>query len=147
MRRFLKIAAVVLVVAFIAIQFKRPERTNPPVNAANVLRAPRNIEPILRRSCYDCHSNETRWPWYSNVAPMSWTLVHDVEEGRDEMNFSEWNTYSESRQRHLLDEICDVVKDGEMPLKGYTLAHPSARITIEDQRALCVWSDLLRRGR
>jgi hypothetical protein len=147
-RRFLIVVAVILLIAFVTIQFvNRPERTNPPVNSANVLRAPRNIEPILRRSCYDCHSNETKWPWYSGIAPMSWTLAHDVEEGRDELNFSEWNTYSESRQRHLLEEICEAVKKGEMPLKGYTFAHPSAKLTIEDQRALCVWTDLLRRGR
>ncbi|HEX8617166.1 MAG TPA: heme-binding domain-containing protein [Thermoanaerobaculia bacterium] len=151
MRRFLLILLGLLVVAFVAIQFVRPERTNPPTNAADVLRAPRNVQPILKRACYDCHSNETHWPWYSNIAPMSWALVHDVEEGRAEMSFSEWNSYNADQRDHLLEEICEQVERGEMPLKPYTLLHPSAKLTIEDKRALCVWTDSLlpphRRGR
>ena len=145
MRRFLQVTGLILIVAFAGIQFVRPEKTNPSTDPANVLRAPRNVQAILKRSCYDCHSNETRWPWYSNLAPMSWTLVEDVEEGRDEMSFSEWNTYAADRRAHLLEEICEVVEKGEMPLKPYALMHPRARITIEDKRALCVWANQERR--
>jgi len=140
LRRLLQIVFVLLAIAFIGLQFIRPERTNPAVVAANVLRAPRNIEPILRRSCYDCHSSETRWPWYSHIAPFSWRVVQDVREGRDEMSFSEWNTYSQSRRDHLMEEICDQVEKGEMPLKPYVIMHPRADLTIEDKRALCVWA-------
>lgn len=140
LRALLQIVFVLLAIAFIGMQFIRPERTNPPVVAANVLVAPRNIEPILRRSCYDCHSSETRWPWYSHIAPFSWSLVQDVREGREEMSFSEWNTYSDSRRDHLLEEICEQVEKGEMPLKPYTIMHPRADLTIEDKRALCVWA-------
>ncbi|HEX8252220.1 MAG TPA: heme-binding domain-containing protein [Thermoanaerobaculia bacterium] len=143
MRRLLKIAGVVLAVAFLAIQFVQPKRTNPPIVAADVLQAPRHIQPILKRSCYDCHSSATHWPWYSYIAPMSWALVHDVEEGRDELSFSEWNTYNADQREHLLEEICEVVQDGEMPLEPYTLMHPIAKLTIEDKRALCVWTESL----
>jgi hypothetical protein len=146
LRRFLKIAAVLLAVAFLAIQFVRPQRTNPPVNAADVLRAPRNVQPILERSCYDCHSSATRWPWYSNIAPFSWALADDVAEGREELSFSEWNTYNRSKRDHLLEEICEQIEKGEMPLKPYTLMHPGTKLTIEDKRALCVWTEL-ERGR
>ncbi len=145
--RVLRIVGIVLAVVFVAIQVVRPERTNPPFNPAHEIRAPRNVQPILERACYDCHSNETRWPWYSNIAPMSWALAHDVEEGRDELSFSEWSSYSESRRLHLLDEICEQVEKGEMPLKPYTLMHPRAKITIEDKRALCVWTGLERASR
>ena len=134
--------AIALAVVFLGIQVIRPERTNPPFDPANEIRAPRNIQPILERSCYDCHSNETRWPWYSNIAPMSWLLVEDVKEGRGELNFSEWNAYTADHREHMLEEICEQVKKGEMPLTPYTLMHPSAKLTIEDERALCVWTGL-----
>jgi Haem-binding domain len=140
LRRVLRIALPILIVAFVAIQFVRPERTNPPVDPSLEVRAPANVQAILERSCYDCHSSETRWPWYSNIAPMSWTLVHDVEEGREEMSFSHWNSYSARDQEHLREEICEQVEDGEMPLKPYTLMHPRARLSDEDRRVLCGWS-------
>ncbi len=143
MRRILLVLLAIVAAALAAMQFVRTERTNPPVNAADVLRAPRNVQPILKRACYDCHSNETHWPWYSNIAPMSWLLAEDVEEGRAEMSFSEWNTYNADQRNHLLEEICKEVKRGEMPLKSYTFLHPSAKMTIEDKRALCVWTDSL----
>ncbi|HYO78169.1 MAG TPA: heme-binding domain-containing protein [Thermoanaerobaculia bacterium] len=143
MRRFLQLGGVLLALAFLGMQFIQPKRTNPPIVAANVLQPPRYIQPILKRACYDCHSSATHWPWYSYIAPMSWRVVHDVDEGRDELSFSEWNTYNPDQRAHLLEEICDVAEDGEMPLKPYTLLHPSAKLTIEDKRALCVWTDSL----
>jgi len=140
----LTIVLVMLAIAFIGLQFLRPERINPPVVAANVLVAPRNIEPILRRSCYDCHSNETRWPWYSNIVPFSWRVVQDVREGREELSFSEWNTYDKWDRARLLEKICEQVEKGKMPLKPYVVMHPSADLTMEDRRALCVWARLAR---
>jgi hypothetical protein len=140
--RFLRIAAIALIVVFLALQVVRPERTNPSSDPAHEIQAPRNVKRIIERSCYDCHSNETHWPWYSNIAPMSWALVEDVNEGRDELSFSEWNAYSASRRSHLLEEICEQVEKGEMPLTPYTLMHPSAKLTIEDKRALCVWAGI-----
>jgi hypothetical protein len=140
LRRFLRVLVIALAIAFAAIQFVRPERTNPPVDPLLELRAPANVQAILERSCYDCHSNETRWPWYSNIAPMSWALAHDVEEGREEMSFSHWNTYSRREAEHLREELCEQVEDGEMPLKPYTLMHPRARLSDEDKRVLCGWA-------
>jgi mono/diheme cytochrome c family protein len=140
LRRVLRIALPILAVAFVAIQFVRPERTNPPVDPSLEVRTPVQVQAILERSCYDCHSSETRWPWYSNIAPMSWTLVHDVEEGREEMSFSHWNSYSVRDEDHLREEICEQVEDGEMPLKPYTLMHPRARLSDEDRRVLCGWT-------
>ncbi len=90
-------AAVVL----IAGQFVPAKRTNPPVQG--VLVAPPEIEATLRRACYDCHSNETRWPWYSRVAPLSWFIVRDVEVGRKEINFSEWGSYYAATRRRKLE--------------------------------------------
>jgi hypothetical protein len=140
LRRVLQIVVVLLAIAFIGLQFIRPERTNPAVVAADVLIAPRNVQPILKRSCYNCHSSETRWPWYSHIAPFSWRVVQDVREGREEMSFSEWNTYDKWERARLLEKICEQVEKGKMPLKPYVIMHPSADLTIEDQRALCVWA-------
>ena len=138
--RALRIGVIALLVVFAAIQVVRPERTNPPFDPADEIRAPRNVQPILERSCYDCHSNETRWPWYSNIAPMSWALADDVKEAREELSFSEWNAYTADHRAHMLEEICEQVEKGEMPQKPYTLMHPGAKLSIEDKRALCVWA-------
>lgn len=139
MKRALRFLLILLAVAFIGAQFYRPPKTNPPVHPERVLQAPPHVQKILDRSCLDCHSNTTRWPWYTHVAPMSWYTIDHVNEGREELNFSEFRAYSHEKYGHKLEEICDVVKKGEMPLNEYTWLHPSARLTVEDKRALCEW--------
>jgi len=104
------------------------------------------VKTIVDRSCKDCHSNETRWPGYGYVAPMSWLLVRDVEEGRDHLNFSEWGTLDADAQRDSLIEICRRARRGEMPLKRYAWLHASARLTPDDVKALCDWTADMRRS-
>ena len=145
MKKIIKVIALLLVVGFIAIQFYRPNMTNPPVVEAETLQAttqvPANIQSILKRSCSDCHSNETVYPWYSGVAPFSWSLAEHIEEGRQELNVSVWNTYSAKKKRHKLDEICEQVTSGAMPHNQYLWIHREARLSEEDKKALCTWAE------
>jgi hypothetical protein len=96
---------------------------------------------ILRRSCSDCHSNDSRWPWYSYVAPVSWWLTDHVSHARQHMNFSEWGTYDQKKRADLLDEICMQTEMKEMPLPSYLLIHRDARLSESDVRTLCQWSE------
>lgn len=145
MKKALKITAVVFIIGFIAIQFYRPDRTNPPIVAAENMEAttamPEDVAAILKRSCSDCHSNETVYPWYSNVAPFSWLLAEHIEEGRRELNYSVWNTYSAKKKRHKLDEICEQITTGEMPHNQYLWIHTDARLSEEDKKMLCDWTE------
>jgi hypothetical protein len=117
---------IALVVILIGIQFIPVERANPPI--ISDIGAPEKISNILRTSCYDCHSNETTWPWYSHIAPVSFLVASDVKEGRKHMNFSEWNKYSPKDQSKFLEEIIEEVEEGEMPLTSYTFTHPNAKL-------------------
>ena len=135
---------ILLAVVFVAIQFSRPARTNPPVNPAQSIEANLQVSPqvaaIFDRSCNDCHSNKTVWPWYTNVAPVSWFLVNHVNEGRGDMNLSEWGSYDKDKQSHRLRDICEQVQDGEMPLSTYTPLHPKAKLSAADVQTLCDWA-------
>jgi len=138
----------VLSAIFAGIQFVRPPLVNPPVDEGLSLYAstpvPADVRGILDRSCSDCHSNKTVWPWYSHVAPASWLLVDDVTKGRKELNFSVWCTYKPKRKAHKLEEICEQLKEKEMPLKKYTFMHPSAKLSDADRARLCEWAELTR---
>jgi heme-binding protein len=118
-------------------QFVRVQRTNPP--ATGDVSAPPRIEATLRRACYDCHSNETRWPWSSRVAPISWLVVHDVELGRQEINFSEWGEYYPATRRRKLQWTDRALRQEAMPPWAYRMVHPDARLTEEDRAALERW--------
>lgn len=142
-RRLVTKAVVGLFVLFLASQVIRPARTNPPVDPAKTLEAhvevPPDVAAILTRSCADCHSNRTQWPWYSNIAPASWLVANDVNEGREHMNFSDW----EQRHHHEgspFDEICKQVREGEMPLWYYTPLHPATRLSPTDVQTICAWT-------
>lgn len=137
MPRFSKIAlgAGVLLVA---MQLVRCEHTNPPVTGE--ITVPPDVRAILDRACYDCHSNETRWPWYSHVAPVSWLIHHDVVEGREHLNFSEWKALSPDRRAHKLEEIQELTLDSsEMPLPYYLPLHGEARLSEADEQTLAAW--------
>ncbi len=125
---------------FVVIQFIPVNRDNPEITGE--IEAPENVMAILQRSCYDCHSNETVWPWYSYVAPASWLIARDVHEGREELNFSQWTSYSEKQKRHKRKECGEEVEEGEMPLWFYTPLHPEAELLPEDVEALLRWSGL-----
>jgi hypothetical protein len=141
MSRRLMQAAMVFVVVFAAAQLVRPQRANPPVDAGRTIQAhvgtASGLAAVLDRSCNDCHSNRTVWPWYTQVAPMSWLMAYGVTEGRKAINFSEWAAYPPERQRQLLIESCREVSEGEMPSKPYTLLHPEARLSAQDIETIC----------
>ncbi len=113
------------------------DRTNPAVE--NDVAAPRKANEVLRRACYDCHSNETAWPWYSRVAPVSWLLARDVQQGRRELNFSTWNTYEPKRQAKKLKETVEEIREGEMPPWYYVIMHSQAKLTGADRAAIERW--------
>ena len=136
--RILKWAAITLCVVFIVIQFAPVKRTNPPVESD--LPAPAEARSVLRRACYDCHSNETVWPWYSRIAPVSWVIAHDVNEGRAELNFSTWDRLSAEKQAKAMRESWKEVAEGDMPTWYYVVLHPEARLSPADQSVLRAWS-------
>jgi hypothetical protein len=150
MRVWLKRMILVMAALFVAIQAVRPSRTNPPINPALEIKSFDPVSsqtgPILSRSCDDCHSNRTVWPWYSEVAPTSWLVAHDVNEGRSKMNLSEWGSYPAKKRSDLLKDICGEVTKGEMPIAAYTRMHTSARLTAGDVKALCQWTKSFERG-
>jgi len=104
---------------------------------------PADVRAVLQRSCADCHSNATRWPWYSKLPPASWLMARHVAAGREKLNFSEWSDGG-TLSPNQVQEICDAVEGGEMPPASYTLVHWSAALSTDDKRALCAWPDDLR---
>ena len=136
--RLVKLAAVAFCVALIAIQFVPVNRTNPP--AQGDLRASAEVVSVLRRACYDCHSNESVWPWYSRLAPVSWVIARDVNEGRAVLNFSTWNQLSAEQQAKAIKESWEEVAEGKMPTWYYVVLHPEARLSANDQSVLRTWS-------
>jgi hypothetical protein len=143
--RILKWVAIVLGLAAVGIQFVRPARTNPQLDHSQTLEAHTQMTPevakIFERSCNDCHSNKTTWPWYSNVAPVSWWLIDHVDHGRSHLNYSQWGKLLPADQQHSLQEICDEVLDGNMPLPSYLPMHPQARLSEQDKKVICDWTE------
>jgi heme-binding protein len=135
-RWFLAVTLIVLIGA----QFVRADRTNPVTQPGASLLAQKSTPPavvaILDRSCRDCHSNDTVWPWYTNIAPVSWLMAYGVTKGRDAVNFSEWAAYSPDQQRILLTVSCDDVKSGKMP-GAYALLRPETRLSAQDIQTVC----------
>jgi hypothetical protein len=137
-RPIAKWAILMLMIVLVAIQFVPVDRTNPPIETE--VPATAEVRSILRRACYACHSNETVWPWYSRIAPISWVIARDVHEGREELNLSAWNRYTTRQQLKKLKESWDEVAEGEMPPWTYLPPHPEARLSAEDRAALRAWS-------
>lgn len=127
-------------VVVVLMQFWPVDRSNPESDAALEIEAPAEIKAILEKSCYDCHSNKTTWPWYSYVAPVSWLVAYDVEEAREHINFSEWGTYNKKQQNHAKEEICDEVFEGEMPLPKYLKLHSEAALSEEQKQVIKAWA-------
>jgi Haem-binding domain len=132
-RLLLFLVAVVVLIQIVPIQ-----RDNPPVSGR--VPAPPAVMSILHRSCYDCHSNETIWPWYSRVAPASWLVAHDVHEGRRHLNFSEWKSPADTHQQEHLSNIPKEVESGHMPLWYYLVLHTDARLSADDVALLVKWA-------
>jgi hypothetical protein len=125
---------------FAAIQFIRVDKINPvsvpEKDFINVTQPSKEVADLLKTSCYDCHSNETKYPWYFNVAPVSWWLKNHINEGREELNFSLWTDYDAKKKDKKLEESIELINNGEMPMFSYTLAHQEAKLSATQQKAL-----------
>ena len=145
----MKKVLLLLVVALIVIQFFRPEKNiHPqpqPANIASVYPVPANVDSILVKACNDCHSNNTRYPWYNNIQPVAWWLNHHVDEGKEELNFDEFATYAAARKYDKIKETKKEVDEGETPIYSYTLVHAEARLTDAEKQALTSWSENIRK--
>ena len=144
MLRLLKFSVVLLAALFVGAQFVRPERVNPSAVEERSLSAHVQVDAevsgILRSSCMDCLSNQTVWPWYSNVSPVSWFVADHVRHGREHLNFSDWARYDEREADEMLNGICKTARGGVMPLGSYTLLHREAKLSAAEVDALCDWS-------
>jgi hypothetical protein len=145
MKRKLKWTLAGLAGALALLQLANPPRSNPPVTPGHDLlaavSAPPEIASCLRAACYDCHSYETRWPWYSRVAPASWLVAGDVRDGRERLNFSAWPVDQPGRAAKRLERVSEEVGYQNMPPRKYTLLHPDARLTAAQRQALMDWAD------
>ena len=144
MSRVKKILLAILVV-IIAIQFIQPARNKEgqvlPTDIAKVYTIPKQVQSVLKNACYDCHSNNTNYPWYSNIQPGGWWLASHIKDGKAELNFSEFGDYSSRRQRSKLNSIAKTVEDRTMPFPSYTLIHPEARLTKEEKTLIINWAN------
>jgi len=131
------ILAVVVIV--VLIQLIPVQRSNPPVTQE--IAAPAQVGQILQTACYNCHSNETEWPWYGYVAPVSWLVNHDVNEAREHFNLSTWDHYSAQERRDLIREMWEEVEEGVMPLWYYQILHPEARLSEQQMETLQRWAE------
>lgn len=141
MSRSLKQATVVVVVVFASAQLIRPDRANPATDASQSIQAGPGTAPelvaVLDRSCGDCHSNRTVWPWYTRIAPLSWLMAAGVKKGREVVNFSEWSSYDPGTQRSLILMACKSVSKGTMPGRTWTILHREARLSAQDIATIC----------
>ncbi|HEX8160928.1 MAG TPA: heme-binding domain-containing protein [Pyrinomonadaceae bacterium] len=144
-RRILKWLAVVVAVVFVCIQFVRPRMTNAAIDGSRTVGARLRVTPevgnILARSCNDCHSQQTRFPWYSRVAPVSWLLDDHIREGREHLNFSDWAAYDAEEQDLLLQNTCRLARRGAMPIPSYLYIHRDAKLSEADVKTLCDWTN------
>lgn len=149
MKRPLKLLGLLLLAAFLALQVRQPDRTNPPSDPAEHigrhLAIPADVQAIFDRSCRDCHSYDTRWPLYSYIAPISWEVGEHVAGGRQALNFSTWGQHDGDTVQDLLVAICRQVRAGDMPLRPYLRFHPSARLDGGDIAKVCAWTAAARR--
>ncbi len=137
MARVVSVAGALLVLLAI-IQFVPVQKSNPPSGAE--IDAPLEVKQVFRRACYDCHSNETLWPWYSSLAPVSWLVAHDVREGRAKVNFTAWKAMEPEKEADLVGEIWEEVEDGEMPPWFYRWVHPGSRMADSEKTLIRQWS-------
>ncbi|PHR69677.1 MAG: hypothetical protein COA67_09720 [Lutibacter sp.] len=146
--KIVKIIALALLIAFVGIQFIPTTRNQSDVVLKTdfmlVNDVPESIHKKLQVSCYDCHSNNTAYPWYNKVQPIAWFLEDHIKEGKSELNFSEWDNYSNRRKKSKLKSIISQIKDEEMPLSSYTLIHGNAKLSESEKELIIKWIDNLR---
>jgi hypothetical protein len=132
-----KVMTLLIILVLLGIQFIQVERLNPPVTADIIVSA--DVKNILKTSCYDCHSNETKWPWYSKVAPISWMILDHVKDGRKGLNFSDWERIDNRRKKELQKKIIEEIDNEEMPLSKYIYLHPNAKLDITHKQIIKKW--------
>ena len=142
--RIVKWVVIVFVVLFVIAQFVRPTMSNPVADPARSIGSHTQMTPevasLVERSCADCHTTNTHWPWYSKIAPVSWYLANDVNEGRRHLSMSDWAAYDPKRAANKLDEMCEQVQQGEMPPSSYLLIHTDSKLSDSDKKVLCDWT-------
>ena len=144
MKKIIKKILFIGLIIFLLMQLYQPARNESfeqdiTANFTKVYNVPKNVEAILRTSCYDCHSNNTNYPWYSNVQPVGFFMEHHIKEAKEDLNFSEWGNYSKRKQENKLDRIVKQIKSDEMPLASYTLIHKNARLTTVQKEEIMDW--------
>jgi len=144
MKKFLLIALFIVIMIVIILQFFKPDIQNPSEDSKKFitshLQMPNDVLNQLEKSCFDCHSFRTKWPWYSKISPVVYLINSDVQEGREHLNFSEWGDYSKSDMMEMLEDIEKEVMDGEMPLGIYLPLHPEAKLSDESKKMFVEWA-------
>lgn len=145
MKKILKRAGLITAVLILLMQVVQPSLQNPTAaperNAFATNPPPAKVATLLRAACYDCHSNETKYPWYSQVSPVSWWLVQHIKDGRRHLNFSDWPHDNPRKARSRWQNVRDEIEGGGMPLKSYTLIHRDAILSEADRKELAAWAD------
>lgn len=136
---------LLLLLVFVIIQFFRPTKnvstTASTANITDYYTTSEEVKTLLKNACYDCHSNITEYPWYSNIQPFGWVLSNHVVKGKKKFNFDDFMNYNQKRKDHKLDELVDEIQEGEMPLKPYALLHKEARLTDVQKQQLIDWAN------
>ena len=146
--KVIKIIALVLLVAFVGIQFMPTDLNQsnvvPDTDFLLVNNVPKIIEKKLQVSCYDCHSNNTKYPWYNRIQPVAWVLEDHIKEGKSELNFNEWGDYSDRRKNSKLRSIISQIEDDEMPLESYTYIHSDAIFSADEKKEMIQFIEQLK---
>lgn len=139
---------ITIILLIIGLQFIRPKKNLAtqiaPTDIRNQYDVPANVLSVLEKACFDCHSNNSRYPWYTNIQPLGWYLAHHIDEGKAELNFSEFATYPTKKAHHKIEEVQETLEKQEMPLASYTLVHKDANLTDAEKQLLINWSKSLR---
>ncbi len=135
----------ILIVVFL-IQFIQPKKNiskNFKNDITTEFQIPNDVQKIIKTSCADCHSNETIYPWYNKIAPVSWFLAYHVNDGKEHVNFSEWTLYNDNQKEHIIKELKKVIKKKEMPLTSYILIHKNAVLSAQQSKVFTEWLNTL----
>ncbi len=138
-----KTITLITVIILVGIQFIRPKKnisaTPSSLNISTLYPVPETVDTLFRKACYDCHSNNTKYPWYANYQPVYWWLNNHIEEGKRHLNFDEFASYKIARQYKKLDDIADEIREGDMPLPTYAFEHKEARLTATEKEVIYNW--------
>ena len=146
--KIIKKIALILLIALVGIQFIRPDKNLSDDPYTTVFREetnpPDEVMLILKSSCYDCHSDHTKYPWYNNIAPVSFWMADHIEHGKEHLNFSQWEMYDRKKKDHKLEEVVETMESEEMPLTEYTWTHKEARLTTDQRQSVIQWAEKTR---